>query len=142
MSDYFYEPQQQDPAPPPPQMQPPSRSASMAMTALLLGILSMAGFCCLLPPFLLGGTAIALALLSRGRTQRLSAPALAGIGLSCLSIVIVIYLIVSSFMYVAAHPDELREELKTYSEFYEQIYGEDITGPLNQLFPDLQLETE
>lgn len=97
---------------------------SMATASLVLGILAIISICCVYGSYLFGGIAITLALLSRGRNNKLSTNALIGTILSIIgmviSTVIIAIAVISIFSY-GSFSDFMNE----YETFYEEIYGEE-----------------
>ncbi|KAB1434545.1 DUF4190 domain-containing protein [Candidatus Galacturonibacter soehngenii] len=97
---------------------------SMATAALVLGILAIISICCVYGSYLFGGIAITLALLSRGRNNKLSTNALIGTILSIIgmliSTVIIAILLISIFT-----SDRYSDFMNYYESLYEEIYGEE-----------------
>lgn len=107
--------------------------SSLAITAMAFGIGSIvsAVMMTLYFPFVLGSLAIVFALLSKGLSPRMGAPARTGIICGFAGLAVNISILVTSVSFVFSNPDLLIEAAQSYDNTIEQMYGapaEDILG--------------
>lgn len=95
-----------------------------AKSSLVLGIISIITMFMgtIYIPFITGGIAIILAMLSRGSARSLATPAAIGLITSCIGIVLNVGLIATSLTLYATNP-EIKSQVNSYLE---QITGQEI----------------
>lgn len=109
----------------------PPKGNGMAIAALICGIISLTGLLCLLPSFICGGIAVTLALLSKGKEEKMQSTAKAGLTLGTIGIVLAVGIMASSVYTVFSNPDLMEQ----YEIIYEQMYGSDFEDDMNGIFP-------
>ncbi len=110
----------------------PKRSSSMETASLVLGILSLALFCCIYPPMICGALSITLGLLSRGGELTLTSKAKAGIALGATALGLFVALLVFSTVFLSIVYGGFSNMVQTIYEQY-LLYGDDYMSFYNSL---------
>ena len=115
-----------------------------AMASMILGICSLATFCTIFLPLVLGALGIIFAVLSKRRVKKMQGSAVTGVITSALGMgVALVFCIISiGSAFILLQPenrDQLNELYEsqygiTYEEYVEEIYGEDTLELMDELF--------
>lgn len=114
---------------------PVPKGEGMATAAMVMGILSLVTLFCVYPAFILGGIAIILAILSRGKDSKLMAQAKTGIITSCISIVLSCAVLIGSVAFIMSSPEFMDAFWSSYRSTLEDVYGEDYYEEMPEGFP-------
>lgn len=106
-----------------------AKTNGMATAALVLGILAIVSICCVYGSYILGGIAITLGLLSRGKSHHLSTNAIVGITLSIVGMVISTVIIIFAVVTVFSSYGSMDNFMQQYESIYEEMYGDDFPFP-------------
>ena len=110
----------------------PKRSRNMETASLILGILSLALFCCVYPPMICGALSITLGLLSRGGELTLTPKAKAGIALGATALGLFVALLIFSTVFLSIFKGGFSNMVRIIYEQY-QLYGDDYMSFYNSL---------
>ncbi len=115
-----------------------------AMVSMILGICSLATFCTIFLPLVLGALGIIFAVLSKRRGKKMESSAVTGVITSSLGMgVALVFCIISvGSAFVMLQPenrDQLNELYEnsfgmTYEEYVEEFYGEEMLEQMDELF--------
>lgn len=128
-----------------PSYQPRSAEQRMASTALFLGIASICTCWTVYVPFVLSSLAVILALLSKGAMKKMLGQAKTAIVLAAGGLALVIGMISITVITFISNPTILRDTMKQYDQYYEQMYGESTEDAMGISFEDMvnqMLETD
>ena len=109
----------------------------MAAAALMLGISSVFFFQTVFLPLILGGTAIILAILSKGYTRKLATTAKVAIGFAGSGIAIAVVMVGSALYMFISKPQILLDYGRQYDRMYEQMYGVTTEQALGMSYEEL-----
>lgn len=104
----------------------------MAAAALAMGIAALGGLLFLLPGILCGGLAIVFALLSKGRADKMTSQAKAGLTMGVIALSASL-LITCTFVYTIISSPDFMEQ---YEILYEQMYGRDFQDDMDTIIPE------
>lgn len=110
----------------------PKRSRNMETASLILGILSLALFCCVYPPMICGALSITFGLLSRGGELTLTPKAKAGIALGATALGLFVALLIFSTVFLSIFYGGFSNMVRIIYEQY-QLYGDDYMSFYNSL---------
>ena len=115
-----------------------------ALVSMILGICSLATFCTIFLPLVLGALGIIFAVLSKRRGKKMEGSAVTGVITSALGMAVALVFCIISIgsAFILLQPenrDQLNELYEsqygiTYEEYVEEIYGEDTLELMDELF--------
>ncbi len=115
-----------------------------ALVSMIMGICSLATFCTIFLPLVLGALGIIFAILSKRRGKKMESSAVTGVITSALGLgVALVFCIISiGSAFVMLQPenrDQLNELYEnsfgmTYEEYVEEFYGEEMLEQMDELF--------
>lgn len=113
----------------------------MATAALILGISSVVFFQTVFIPFIFGGTAITLAILSKGYTRKMPSTAKVAVVFAGFSLSGALAVIGFVFYLFTVKPNILIDYGRQYDNIYRQVYGSTTEDALGMSYEELMNQT-